>query len=142
MSAAKTYLGLLSRVISSALKKQGAEGSHIIQSTIHLEEEIDGLHLVCIGAKSDSLDSKENVGTTFMVAFTPEDLEVAGQRYKKLQEDGELPRISTLVLKAAIDLSYEDVDHYTEDRIMTDEKILDSYSGWDLLKLSLVSFLR
>lgn len=141
MSAAKTYLGLLSRVISSTLKEQGAEGSSIIQSTIHLDEEIDGLHLVCINTNSDKIESDEEKGITFMVAFTQEDLEVAGQRFRELQENGKIPRISTVVLKASIDMSCKE-DVYLEDKLLTDEKILESYSWWDLLRLSLVSFLR
>lgn len=139
MSVISTYLGLLSRHISLKLKRESAEGTCIIQSTIHLDEKIGDIYLVNIGDTGTNLIRNEH--EVFMVAFTEDDLDRAGKRFCEMQEQDLIPEISTVILKAAVDLEVEE-DFYIEDRAITDEKLLEMYSCWDIFRLFIVSLMR
>lgn len=133
MSLVHVYTSLLGKHISLHLAKEGAEGTHIVQSTIHRDDSVDGLHLVSI--------SEGNGSDTCMVAFTERDLIKAGYRFQRLKDAEEIPRLSTICLRLPINLKEEE-DYYSDDCKLTDEKLLSRYTFWDFVRLSFMSFMR
>ena len=133
MSLVHVYTAMLAKHISLHLAKNNAEGTHIVQSVIHRDDSVDGLHLVSI--------SDGNGSDTCMVALTERELIKAGHRFQRLKDADELPRLSTICLKLPIDLKEEE-DYYSDDCKITDEKLLSRYTFWDFIRLSFMSFMR